>query len=368
MFGVASRLSGVRRLPAALVAALLLLPASAAGAAAPTSLRELDRVPADPSLPLAHPVDLSQVQAPDRLPDLGAKPRIPGFLKFSERGDAHAADHWTGTPVKEEQYQDTHGHVLTLATDNAGVDLAPFANLLASTYHYGEIEFVHAFVTSGDNLREICGGEAAACYGADDPQRLPSGVMVVSYEDSDVTHGVIHEYGHHVDNNTYNLGGLSDCGIDGDGSRRWFFAREMEDRILDNLSCDPRPGWGQLLPEVFAEDYSQMVGIPRAEYHPAIRLDPPTARQKRRLKRDLDAPFEPVARQVSGRASRSGKATFRFRSAIPVFVAARSAKGVRSVRVRGCNFERFTDVFAGSCRVAIRAKPGGRYSFRLVVY
>lgn len=347
----------------ALIAVCLVWPAAVA--AAPT----LDRVPDDPSLPLVHSVDLSGVQAPDRLPDAGAKPHIPAFLKFSRGGGVRAADHWAGMDVKEEQFRDEHGHVLTFATDNPAVDLTPFANLLASTYHYGEIEFVHVFVTNESTLTQLCGATAAACYAADNPGKSPGGVMVISYEDSDIAHAVIHEYGHHIDTNTYNLGGLSSCGTSGDGSRRWFFARQMQDNILDNLSCDPEGDWGQLLPEVFAEDYAQMVGIPRAEYHPAIAVRPPTAAQKRALRKDIDSPFAPSTKKVSGRSGGSGLKSFRFRTSLPVFLAARKRHGVRSLETRGCAYRGVANVVTGTCTVVVQTtKARGRFSFNLVAY
>jgi hypothetical protein len=343
----------------ALVASILLLPATALAGG---------RVPDNPSLPVVYPVDLSGVEAPERLPDLGAKPRIPEFLKFSSRGDLHAADHWAGMDVREEQFQDVHGHVLTFATDNPAVDLTRFAELLASTYHGDEIEFVHVFVTNTATLEETCGADAAACYGADNPGHSRGGVMIVSYEDSNIAHAVIHEYGHHIDANTYNLGGLNGCSVAADGSRRWFFAREMRDRILENLSCDPRPGWGQLLPEVFAEDYAQLVGIPRAEYHSAIVVAPPSARQKRLLKKDLDQPFGPRKLNFTGRSSGARSAAFTLSTTLPVFVKVQGRKGVRSVKLRGCNFQGFRDVFAGRCRVDVKTKrPSARFRFKLAI-
>ena len=322
------------------------------------------------ALPRVAPVDLSGVRAPDRLPDLGAKPRLPPWLKpAARRGRVRAAHHWSNLRVVERRFRDQHGHVLTLATDNRSLDLTPFARLLASTYHHGESEALHMFVTNDARLGRNCGARAVACYAADAPGRSGGGVMLVSYQDEDIVHAVIHEYGHHVDTNTYNLGRLSDCGESGDGSRRWFFARELEDRILDNLSCDPRPGWGQLLPEVFAEDYAQMVGIPPAEFHPAIRVPPPSERQKRLLREDMDSPFRPVVRRARGRSSRSGTAVFRFRSSVPVFVSARRKRGVRRISLRGCRYEDFRSVFAGSCRVVVRTKGRrARFSFELVIF
>jgi hypothetical protein len=328
------------RFALALIALSLMLPASAMAA-----------------LPRAHRVDVSHAKGSAGPIDLGAKLRFSAYAKARRQ-----------VPVKEEQYQDEHGHVLTLGTDNASVDLAPFANLLASTYHYDEIELVRVFVTDEATLTDICGATAAACYGADGPGKR-TGLMVISYEDDNITHAVIHEYGHHVDNNQYNLGRLSDCGTSGDGSRRWFFARDMQDRILDRLSCDPRGDWGQLLPEVYAEDYAQMVGIPRSEYHPAITVPPPSTRQKRQLKADLDSPFTPVTRKLKGRSSASGVRTFTVPVAVPAFLSAKKPKGVRSVRTSGCSYPGFDNVFAGRCRVVVKTtRAHARFSFDLVVF
>jgi hypothetical protein len=72
---------------------------------------------------------------------------------------------------------------------------------------------------------------------------------------------------------------------------------------------------------------------------------------------------------VSGRSSASGVARFSFRSTVPVFVAARSKRGVRSVRLRGCNYSDFANVFAGTCKVVVKTKAArAPFSFRLVIY
>src|SRR6478672_8532070 len=150
-----------------LVLALLVLPAAAQAS----------------DLPRAHPVDVGRAAGGSAgAIDAGARPRIPAYLRPAawRRGVVHAADHWTGLDVKEERYRDQHGHVLTLATDNASVDLAPFANLLASTYHRDEIELVHVFVTDEANLTRLCGATAAACYAADNGGRSRGGLMVIS--------------------------------------------------------------------------------------------------------------------------------------------------------------------------------------------
>jgi hypothetical protein len=338
----------------AALAALLLLPATAAA-------HDHKPVPVDG-------IDFAAAVAEEGAgtqPVLHMDPQIPSWLK----GGVRAADHFGAAEVKQQQFQDEHGHILTLATDNPGVDLEPFAAMLAGIpYHGGEIEFLHAFVTSRTGIEQICGADAAACYGADAPGRSPGGAMVISYEDPDILHAVVHEYGHHIDTNTYNLDGIRGCDVSSDGSRRWFFAREMEDRILENLTCDPRADWGQLLPEVFAEDFAQLNGIPREEYHPAITVNPPSRRQLGALDADLTQPFGPDSQKVKGRGKR-GVANFTLSSNIPVFIAFRQRKGVRSIKVRGCNYEGFKDVYAGKCRVKVKTKrPRGRFSFRVVIF
>jgi hypothetical protein len=340
------------RILLAAVAALLLLPAAAsAHDHKPTPIEGAD-------IPAAIAED-----GAGRLPVLHMNPHIPKWLA---RG-VSAASHFGPSELKQEQFQDEHGHILTLATDNPAVDLQPYAGLLAGIRTHGdEMGSLHTFVTNRAGIEEICGADAAACYGQVPGE--PGGVMVISYEDDDIVHAVIHEYGHHMDRNTYNLGGIRGCDIGSDGSRRWFFAREMEDRILDRLSCDPRGDWGTLLPEVFAEDFAQLNGIRRDEYHPAITVNPPSRRQLAALETDITNPFEPQAERVSGRARR-GVANFSVTTNIPVFLEFDKRRGVRSVKALGCNFEGFRDVFAGRCRVQVKTKrPRGRFSFRLIVY
>ena len=76
-------------------------------------------------------------------------------------------------------------------------------------------------------------------------------------------HIVVHEYGHHMDNQLVNLAGLGyGCDVDGDGSRRWFFARDLEDRIFNRgFDCSPATPWDHLLPELFAEDFTRANGL-----------------------------------------------------------------------------------------------------------
>ena len=302
-------------------------------------------------------------------PVLGMDPKIPAWLKRQSRDGVRSADHWSDQPLyREEQFQDQDGHVLTFATSNPAVDMTPFAEMIAGIPSHGdEVEFVHVYVVDQAGIESICGADAAACYAADRPGRLRSGVMILSYEDTNIFHAVVHEYGHHMDTNTYNLAGRLGCDVASDGSRRWFWERQVDDNILAQLTCDNEADWGTLLPEAFAEDFAQLNGIPRDRYHPAIVVDPPSGRQLTALAADIESPFSPQARKVTGRARR-GVDNLSLTVNIPVFLSFRQKKGIRSVKALGCNFARFRDVFAGKCRIRVKTKrPRGRYSFRLIV-
>src|SRR4051794_18233052 len=326
----------------AALAAVLLLPAAAA---------------AKP-LPKAHPIDLSQVTygADPGLPDPGALQHIPPALKAWARGGAHAAaDYPDGAIIaKEQQYQDQHGHVFTLGTDNASVDLRPFANLLASTYHGDEIELIKVFVTNTPTLEAYCGSDAVACYAGDVGD--PSGLMVISYESDNIVHAVIHEYGHHIDNNTFNFAGLHGCGVDGDGSRLWFVARQKRDKITRRLTCKANADWGHLYPEVYAEDYAQMVGIPRSDYHPAISVPPPSDAMLAAIRQDIDSRFSPSAQKFKGRSGSSRRVSGKLNLGFPVFLEARNAHGVKAISVTGCSFPGVAGIYYGKCHVTVTTK------------
>jgi hypothetical protein len=336
----------------AALTALLLVPAAAASAK---------------PLPKAHPIDLSKVHygADPGLPDPNAVRHIPGWLRSWSKSDVHAAADYPGPVAKEEQYQDEHGHVLTLGTDNPAVDLQPFANLLASTYHGDEIERIKVFVTDTATLEAFCGGDAVACYAGDSGS--PDGVMVISYMSDNIIHAVIHEYGHHIDNNTFNFAGLHNCGIDGDGSRLWFLARERRDRITRHLTCNPDADWGHLYPEVYAEDYAQMVGIPRSDYHPAISVAPPSGAMLAAIKQDIDVRFAPTTQKIKGRSGSDRTASGKLKLGFPVFLSARKAHGVAGIGVSGCGYRGVKDVYFGTCKVTVKTKRARqKFSFTLV--
>ena len=275
-----------------------------------------------------------------------------------------SSHHW-GADVFEQFFRDPAGNLLTTATDRAGLGLLPWARVLAATYHYSEVERVHMFVTDSATLRSICGEAAQACYGPDDPDRLLTGVMVVAYDDPDVVHSILHEYGHHVDNQLYNLNGLNGCDFASDGSRRWFFAREVADHVLTTTTCDPDVGWEFLLGELYAEDFAQLSGLEFARFDPRLPAGAPSPNETAALKADMDRPFVPKAYVYKG-TFRSKRANRGLGIDAPAYVSWRNQRGVRKVSAARCSFAAFTNLFEGSCRLSIY-RSGGATTYRVVI-
>lgn len=197
---------------------------------------------------------------------------------------------------RSEEFVDSHGHRIKLSTDLDGIDLASYAGVLAGTLHYEEIEDLQTVVVDPSQIAAICGEGAAACYMPEDPSRSYRGLMAIPSADIDLTHIIVHEYGHHVDLQLDNLahvfrGGA--CGSDNDGSRNWFFERDVEDDILGRgISCDPGADWDRLLGELYAEDYAWLVGN---RNWVLSQERSPTQLQLDALKYDL---YEPLDRQT----------------------------------------------------------------------
>lgn len=234
---------------------------------------------------------------PADLSDLTAKaPVRDSVLKAKPRARA-AAD-------RTELFVDQHGHQIALSTYIDGLDLAPYASVLAGTLHYDEIEDLAVWVVPPADVQEICGAaDALACYGPDGRHSL-HGTLVIPTSDPDLQHIIVHEYGHHVDNQLDNLAHVfprGACGFDNDGSRNWFFERDVEDNILSRgISCDPSARWEDLLGELFAEDYAWLVGN-RSWVLPGTRN--PTSLQLDALAYDFAYPLQTRTLRATHRAS-----------------------------------------------------------------
>jgi len=199
--------------------------------------------------------------------------------------------------ARTEVFTDHHGHAITLTTDVPALDLTPYAQLLASVYHHDEIQDVLVEIVAPERIGTVCGGEeVVGCYLPEDPLRSYRGQMWIPAgsptPSDDWIKIAIHEYGHHVDNQLLNLGdALPEAGCDfaSDGSRNWFFERQIQDNILDQGTCDPSEGWEFLLGELFAEDFTWLNG--NSEWREDLPVPAPTDGQLAAMADDFDSPL-----------------------------------------------------------------------------
>jgi hypothetical protein len=203
----------------------------------------------------------------------------------------HAPVRARAAALRTESFTDPHGHVLQISTAIDGLDLGYYAQLLAGVYHHDEIEDVRVEVDPPEQMESICGVGAVACYLADDPDGSYEGELWIPSQDPDLQHIITHEYGHHVDNQLPNLADFDVCSYDNDGSRDWFFEREVEDHILKKTGCSADTKWQRLLGELYAEDFTWLNGN-RTWVMP---LRSPTSRQLSALRWDFDHPLESVS-------------------------------------------------------------------------
>lgn len=227
------------------VARLLLLAATAfaavAVAAAPASAIEA-----------AGKIDLSKVKAQKEVKDVILEPgaRIASASKV----------------VGRVALADSQGQTITIDSTVPGFDLNQVASVLNSTYHKTEIIKVKIHVVTLADMATICGSsQALACYR---PMSGGYGELWFAADDTDWIHSLVHEYGHHVDNQYANVAQLrsygigTGCTIDSDGTRNWFFERlsGANTTDADRFSC-LAGDWEHLLPELFAEDFVVFNGI-----------------------------------------------------------------------------------------------------------
>lgn len=223
-------------------------------------------------------VDLTKVEAKRKVEDTILK-TAPNLPKARIAGTA--------------AFVDDAGRGIAIDTTIPGLDLSRFANVLNSIYHGGEISELVVHVVSLSQIAGICGDpQAVACYLPTDPARSNAGQIWVPADDPDWVHSLVHEYGHHMDNQLANFAHLNrwgigvGCDFSGDGSREWFFARDLEDDIFDSgFDCDRASVWEFQLGELYAEDFVAFNGI-NAWQLPSARS--PTSSQLESMKWDID--------------------------------------------------------------------------------
>jgi hypothetical protein len=256
----------VRNLGFGLVAALC----AAAAVAAPASAATPTPAPT---------IDLSKVDAKKEVKDtiLTSPPKVASISKA----------------VARASFTDSTGAVIFIDSTVPGADLNAVAGVLNSTYHRSEISNVLVHVVTLAQIPAICGDpQALACYM---PNRDGSGhgQLWFANDDSDWIHSLVHEYGHHTDNQIANIGQLHSfgigqgCFVDSDGSRHWFFERILGENTTDEFSCNGTD-WEHLLPELYAEDFVVLNGINNWQLSSA---KPPTGTQLKAMKYDIDTPL-----------------------------------------------------------------------------
>lgn len=192
--------------------------------------------------------------------------------------------------VASATFTDGAGRSFSIDSSVPGFDLNPAAAALNSTYHGAEIAKVTVHAIPLADMRSTCGDpQAVACYR---PMAGGYGELWFGTDDSDWVHSLIHEYGHHRDNQVANLSQLgpygfgNGCTTDSDGTRDWFFTRLLADDTIDSSKffCT-NTDWEHLVPELFAEDFVVLNGINGWQLSSA---KPPTASQLSAMKFDLD--------------------------------------------------------------------------------
>jgi hypothetical protein len=255
-------------------------------------------------------------------------------------------------------FKDAHGYRIRISSDVRGLDLATYAGVLAGIPLHGrEIEKVAVQVVAPSKIGAICGSEdALACYGADSPGRSQAGHMFIPSADRDLVHIITHEYGHHMDNQQLNLAGVDfGCGADSDGSRRWFFARDLEDKILSRgFDCSAATAWNHLLPELYAEDFARANGMTGWQ----MSVPPPSNTVIAALQADVLRPFRRQSSQLRISVPRRGAVSRKFT------VTHWTALGVRLKVPRGRDYDLFL-YKAGQRRPLIKSTRSGSADERI---
>jgi hypothetical protein len=200
---------------------------------------------------------------------------------------------------RTQEFIDDGSHVITVTTDVPGLNLLPYAQVLAYLIHYDEIEDVTVEVVAPGLISAVCGAEALGCYQPEAPGRSPRGHMWIPSVHEDLMHIIVHEYGHHMDNQLANLAGFGfGCDISGDGSRNWFFERDADDSLIDlGMSCSPQNDGSHMLGELYAEDYTWLHG--NQSWRPDMPVPAPGDLHLEAMSSDMAVPFKRQSRRIS---------------------------------------------------------------------
>lgn len=221
-----------------------------------------------------------------------------------------------GKVVARAALADSQGQPITIDSTVGSFDLNQVAAVLNSTFHRSEITKVKFHVITLSGMATTCGdAQAIACYR---PMSSGYGELWFAADDTDWIHSLVHEYGHHIDNQFANIGQLhaygvgAACTVDSDGTRNWFFERlgGSNTTDADRFSC-LSGDWEHLIPELFAEDFVVLNGINGWQLSSAL---PPTNSQLQAMRSDFDNKIYTANRKYTKKIKRKRARWTRFKT------------------------------------------------------
>ncbi|MCC6832759.1 MAG: hypothetical protein IT200_15570 [Thermoleophilia bacterium] len=239
---------------------------------------------------------------------------------------------------------DGRGNTMRFSLEAPGASAAEPARILRDSVHGAEVATVLVHLVPAAQVGVLCGSATArACYRGRYDGTGEITVPAVAAPELDRV--LLHEYGHHVDNNARNTG------TEPDGTPGWWRERGVATLLADGrVARDYALGWDRSVGELFAEDYVQL------NVRAAFAFDwiaPPSQAVLDAMRQDITGSAQgPAPRQVGGAGPDTPPATAGTASRVRV-----GRTGV--LRPRGAAALRFRLLGPGR-RVAVSAVVGGR--------
>jgi hypothetical protein len=155
----------------------------------------------------------------------------------------------TGAGAEIVTKTDSEGRTITFDVQAASVDVDWYAALLRAAAHGDEISRLTIRIVPEQDVPELCGAAAAACYS---PGRSSGRIVIPAGKDLRVASTFLHEYGHHLDR-AWSVSGVREL----NGTPVWWQLRGMAALVEQGtVAFDYSRGWSRSIGEVFAEDYA----------------------------------------------------------------------------------------------------------------
>ncbi|MFN8124859.1 MAG: hypothetical protein U0237_20835, partial [Thermoleophilia bacterium] len=187
---------------------------------------------------------------------------------------------------------DGRGNTRRFSLEAPGASAAEPARILRESVHGAEVATVLVHLVPAAQVAGLCGSSTArACYRGRSDGTGEITVPAVSSPELDRV--LLHEYGHHVDNNARNTG------TEPDGTPGWWRERGIAALLSGGrVARDYSLGWDHSLGELFAEDYVQL-NVRTA--FPFDWIGPPSKAVLDALRQDVTGSAQgPAPRQVGG--------------------------------------------------------------------